>query len=88
MYSCLLPEFFLTGALRKILTEVPCCGALFELWMTLNLSPAGSGENSQVQKNEPRYNVGRYNVEVTVYSCLLSEFHLTGALRRILTGVP
>jgi len=56
--------------------------------MTLNLNPAGSGENLRVQKKEPRYNVGRYNVKITMYNCLLPEFHLTGALRRVLTGVP
>jgi len=82
MYSCLLPEFYLTGALRKIVTGVPCYGALLELWMTLNLNPTGSGENLRVQKKEPKC-----NVKVTMYNCLLPEFHLTGALRRIFTGV-
>jgi len=28
------------------------------------------------------------NIEVTIYSCLLQEIHITAALRRILTGVP
>jgi len=83
MYSCLLLEFYLTGALCKILTGVSCCGALLELWMPLNLNPAGSGENLQVQNKEPRY-----NVKVTMYSCLLLEFHLTGDLQRVLTVVP
>jgi len=83
MCSCLLPEFYLTGTLRKILTAVPRCGALLELWMTPNVNPAGSGENLRAQKEEPMY-----NIKVTMYSCLLPEFHLTGALRRILTGVP
>ena len=50
MYSCLLPEFHLTGALRRILTEVLYCGALLRLWITLNLNSAGSGENLRVQK--------------------------------------
>ena len=36
-YSCLLPEFHLTGALCRSLTGVPYCGALHELWITLNL---------------------------------------------------
>ena len=42
MYNCLLPEFHLTGALRRILTGVLYCGALLKLWITLN--PTGSGE--------------------------------------------
>jgi len=50
MYSCLLPEFHRTGALRRILTEVSYCGALLKLWITLSLNPAGSGENLRVQK--------------------------------------
>jgi len=37
----------------------------------------------QVQKKEPRY-----KCQITMCSCLLSEFHLTGALSRIPTGVP
>jgi len=48
--------------------------------MTLNLNPAGSGENLWFQKKEPRY-----NVKVAMYSCLLPEFHLTEALRTMLT---
>jgi len=82
MYRCLLSDFYLTGALRKILTGVPCCGALLELWMTLNLNPAGLAENLLVQKKELRY-----NIKITMYNCLLREFHPTGALRRIFTGV-
>jgi hypothetical protein len=75
MYSCLLPEFHVTGALRRILTGVPDCGALLRLWITLNLSTAGSGENLRVQKEGTRV-----NAEVIICSCLLPEFHLTGAL--------
>jgi len=148
MYGCPLPEFYLTGSLCKILTGVPCCRALLELWMTLSLNPTGSEENLRVQKRNPgimsggimskllriiafyrsstwlelsvesllespnaelsinskllsisilqvqgktsgskRRNPG-INIKVTMYSCLLQEFYLTGALRRILTGVP
>jgi len=50
MYNCLLPEFHLTGTLHRILTGVPYCGALLKLKITLNLNPAGSGENLWVQK--------------------------------------
>jgi len=35
MYGCLLPDFDLTGALRRILAGVPCCGALLRLWIIL-----------------------------------------------------
>jgi len=50
MYSCLLPEFHLTGALSRILTGVSFCGALLKLWITLNPNPTGSWENLWVQK--------------------------------------
>ena len=83
MYSFLLQEFYLTGALSKILTGVPCCGAHLELWVTLNLNPTEAGENLWVQEMEPRY-----NIKVTTYNCLLPEFPLTVALRRMLAGVP
>jgi len=50
VYNCLPPKFHLTGALRRILTEVPYSGALLKLWTTLNPNPTGSWENLWVQK--------------------------------------
>ena len=82
MYGCLLPDFLLSGALCRILVGVPYCKALLKLSITLNLNPAESEENLQVQKEGTQVCHNYY------ICCLLSEFHLTGALHRILAGVP
>jgi len=62
MYICLLPEFHLTGALRRILTGVRYSGAVLKFWITLNLNPGGSEENLRVQKKEPSYKCRSYYV--------------------------
>ena len=45
--------------------------------------PQDQGKTSRLKRRNPGI-----NDKVTVYSCLLPEFYLTGALRRIFTGVP
>jgi len=83
MYSCLLLEFHLTGALSRIPTEVPYCRALLKL-------DYSQSQSHRVRRKPPgpkRRNPG-INVKIAMYSCLLLEFHLTEALCRIPTGVP
>jgi len=67
LYSCVLLEFHLTGALRRILTEVPSCGTLLRLWIILNLDPAGSGEIFGPPSRAPILGKAKYNWEVARY---------------------
>jgi len=57
MYSFLLPEFHLSGALRRIPTVVPYSRAVVQLSITLSLNPAGSGESLQVQKEGTQFHL-------------------------------
>jgi len=45
--------------------------------------PQDQGKPSGSKRRNPGL-----NIEVTMYSCLLPDFHLIGALCRIFTGVP
>jgi len=72
----------LPGSMQLALKTGPLCPILYiKLWKPCFhmapirnfLMPSGS------KKKEPRYKYLKF---------LLTEFHLTGALRRILTGVP
>ena len=60
-YSCLLAVFAITGALREILTGVPFFGALLELWMTVNLNPAWSGDTPPGSEKGTRVHYRHHN---------------------------
>jgi len=67
MCSSLLLEFHLTEALRRILTEVPYCGALLKLWIILNPDPTGSGEMFGPSSKAPTLGKAKYDWKVALY---------------------
>jgi len=83
MYSCLLPEFHLTGALCRIPTVVPYCRGILKLDYSQSQSHRIRGKPPGPKRRNPGM-----NAKISMYGCLVLEFHLTGALRRILAGVP
>jgi len=73
----------LTGALRRIPTGVPYYRALLKLDYSQSQFHNLRGKPPGPKRRNPGI-----NVKIATYSCLLLEFHLIGALRRIPTGVP
>jgi len=78
MYNCLLPEFYLTGALRRILTGVSYCEALLKLWITPNLRDF----------SEVPYCGALLKLWITLNLRDFSEVPYCGALLRLSISIP
>jgi hypothetical protein len=82
---CMVPFYRISTWLEtsiESLLESP----MAELSLNSKLLSISIPQDQGKTSGSERRNSGR-NIEVTMYSCLLSEFHLTGTLRKILTGV-